>query len=195
MLRRQLAVVVLAGLMIPTLIPFPALAATPYWSLVGSACFARWYGDGVWMDTCYHKHKLINDGNGSYDYFELHMFATGASSGKAKLKDLNIYAFPASNSAPMTWHDWKPGADLNGGNCNNITVGVTYPLPISYTHQWCDTWDMTKYAAAGSFRNIYKAPLFFEPWESERDVAFDIAVRVAQGATARWNFNYSAHKA
>ena len=171
--------------------------AAPSWGLVGEACWDRTYWTQVaplrqvWMDTCYHKHKLLNDGFSDRDFFELHMFATGASSA-GKLKDMTILASKSSNSAAMMWHDWHPGADQNR-SCQQITVGVSSPLPIGYGHQICDEWDITKFAEAGKFRNIYRAPLFFEPAFSEREVAFDIAVRVNQGATARWNFNWVAH--
>jgi hypothetical protein len=172
-------------------------AAASAWTLVSSFCWNRtWYdGGAVWMDTCYHKHKLTNDGSGTVDYFEMHMFATGASKVglKEKLKSMSIEAWRASGSPAQTWFDWSPRSDSNR-NCQSITVGVTQPIPMAYSHQQCDEWDITKFADAGHFRNTWKAPLLLEPYASEREVAFSVAVKVAQGQTAQWVFSWVGRK-
>ena len=168
------------------------VAAGPYWQLANSFCWERrsFHNGTIWMDTCYHKHRLINDGSSTYDYFEMHMFATGASVGKTKTDRLTISAWRASGSAAQTWFDWHPRSDVSN-RCQSFAVGVAEPVPIAYTHQQCDLWDMTKHTDAGHYTQAYVSPFFGAPINSEREVAFDVSVRVAQGATAMWVFQWS----
>jgi hypothetical protein len=164
-------------------------AAAPYWTLVGSTCWARTTKTGGWMDTCYQKHKLINDGSTSYDYFELHMFATAKSVYPYRLLDAYVHAAPSGGST-QSWHDWDPGADLSI-SCQTVTIGVVAQgVAIAYNHNACEQWDITKYAAAGTFRNTWRAGLT-PPLASERETAFTIASRVANGGTATWGFSWN----
>jgi hypothetical protein len=164
-------------------------AAAPYWSLVGSYCWARTNKTGGWMDTCYHKHKLINDGSSTSDWFELHMFGTAKSTYPYRLFDAYVHASP-NGGATQYWHDWDPGGDLNL-SCQTITIGiVAQGAAIGYNHNACEKWDITKYAAAGTFRTTWRAGLT-PPVASERETAFTIASRVANGGTAYWKFSWN----
>lgn len=165
------------------------LAAAPYWGLVGSYCWARTTKTGGWMDTCYHKHKLYSDGSSTTDWFELHVFGTAKSTYPYRLFDAYVHASP-NGGATQSWHDWDPGADLNL-SCQTITIGVVAQnVAIAYNHNACDKWDITKYSAAGTFRTTWRAGLT-PPVASERQAAFTIASKVANGGTAQWKFSWN----
>jgi hypothetical protein len=163
---------------------FAALASG--WQLQDSACFSRYTQSRGWMDTCYHHHKLFGDGSSTYDYHELHLFATASSLYPGALKWAWIESNRASGSPTQSWYDWDPGADTNT-NCHNLSVGVQVgAFGISYGHDQCETWDITKYSTPGQFRNTWRGNVA----ESEREVAFDIASRVSQGSWAQWTLNW-----
>ena len=159
--------------------------AAAYWSRVGAECFARIYDLSVWIDHCYHMYKEINDGSSNYDYYALKRFATmGRDDSLLKLSEGRIRA-TRSGGASQSWIDWDPRSDWSGGSCGTVEIGVTSPIGgITVPFERCpNEWDMWKSPNG-------EQPDFHVTWRGntgqDRELAFEIAVRVASGGSPRW---------
>ncbi len=157
----------------------------PYWSWWASQCFARLDSVYGWMDTCYHMLKLINDGSYTYDWFDLHMFSTFVSKYPYALRDAYVESGP-SGSITQYWHDWSPRSDTSR-SCSTVTLSVSAAgASLGFSHEQCETWDITKYAAAGRFRNTWLKGYFYPSPGTEREVAFQIVSKVGQNKVVQW---------
>lgn len=157
-----------------------ALAAAGPWQLKAAQCFARiWAGvDKVWMDHCYQLLKLANDGNGSADYFTLQHYATMHPNWPWKIGHGTI---EAEAFTPQTWMDWSPRGDRTGA-CQSYTLSITVSgVGLSFPTERCETWDMTKWNPAVKYKLTYTGGS-----NADRELAFEIAVQVAQGAWPQW---------
>jgi hypothetical protein len=168
-----------------------AVAATPYWDLNNDACFETVRVDGF-MTTCFHLFKLMNDPNGSYDYWTLHMFGTAVNSlaNGYGLESAYVYAYRNSSSATMYWYDWDPGAD-SSINCSQIQLGVAYAsYGLTFGHTQCETWDITRWAGyPGRFKTQWNKGFFYV--NGDREAAFEVLVRVPQGGAPIWNLDWN----
>jgi hypothetical protein len=167
----------------------PGLAG---WKLVGDHCWIDLSRESSYMDVCYHKYRATNDGSATHDYFALNMFTTFATPGFGlETGDPWIKAWPSSTSPAATWHDWQPRADRTF--CGAVNVGVSVNgFPLSLSGSQCETWDITKYARAGEFRNKWTEGLC-QTERGERELEFTVAVRVAQGKVPTWSFDWFEH--
>jgi len=162
------------------------------WHLVGSSCWIEERRDGdAWIDVCYHKHRATSDGSSRYDYYALKLFATAGLDGCCWYELGDQWIEAARNGGdPQRWHDWSPRSDASVGSCTSVNLSVRvngYGLSAPFTQ--CETWDITKYAAAGRFRNRWKEGFCMQV-RGEREVAFNIASRVAQGSVPYWKFTW-----
>lgn len=168
-----------------------SVLAAAGWSRIAEKCFARISDGWAWMDHCYHMYKESNDGSSSYDYYALKRFATMGRNDPWRLWNGRIRA-TRSGGASQTWVDWSPGSDWSGGSCSTITVSMTSPIAgVSMAVERCpETWDMYK-SANGT------QPDYHLTWSGnstgEREVAFVITVRVAQGGTPSWGVPAYVH--
>lgn len=184
------AITVQSGASVVT--PGQTVAAAPYWGLQASQCFSRTYvygGDPSqylgWMDACYHMHKVINDGDGSWDYFSIHAFATvDAVNSAAYTDDATVHVY--RNSGPtFYWFDWSPRGDISG-NCGIQSFGVSYGgVGLSYGHTVCEWWRLTKGAAGGNLK------VMWDGWtQGAREVALMSAIKVANGGWPVWTISW-----
>jgi hypothetical protein len=169
--------------------------AAPYWSLKFSDCFTRTYYYGGqpteqlgWMDTCYHMHKVVNDGDGTWDYWDLHGFATVDATHKyAYTDDAYVHVYRCCGPT-MYWFDWQPRGDRSG-NCGTQTLSISYAgAGLSFGHSVCEWWLLTKYAAAGAIKVTWDGFT-----QGAREVALMSAVKVANGSSnPTWYVSWNA---
>ncbi len=187
-----------------TRLPMPALAtaqssnaaalASPAWSFVANDCFTR-FSDGpwAWMDHCYWMYKLSNDGNAKHDWWALQHFASMQANAPWVMNWARIRTHRYPGSPAQTWADWSPRSSWSGGSCGPVSVGVTSPVGgINVSIERCPSrWDLTKSANGAS-------PDYTLQWtgfgaRDVREMAFEIAVRVAQGARPAWTLPAEVH--
>lgn len=160
------------------------------WSLVGSSCYIDPNRGTVWMDVCYQKYKATSDGSSSYDYYALNMFSTFAAPGFGwEIGDPWIESSPAAGAA-HTWFDWKPRSDSDQACSTTVYLTITVAgFPLTVAGNQCATWDITKYATAGKFRNKWTEG-FCMIRTGETELEFEIASRVTQGGVPGWQFSW-----
>jgi hypothetical protein len=168
-------------------------AAAPYWKFINGTCFSRFTRANVHIDACYRMNRLVNDGTTTYDFYELHFFATAGVNDNAgtlwQMQNAWVASSAASGSTAQSWWDWDPGSDISG-NCRTIGLSVTggvggASLGITHNHEACEVWDITKYAAPGSFRTTWRGHT-----TGDREAAFAIVSRVGQGKSPVGNLNW-----
>lgn len=138
---------------------------------------------------CFTLLKLVDDGNRRTDYWALHHWGTARSKDGYELTMFRLRVYPHDDSPRMlNWSDWSPRNDMQRGRCDSVTVGISYIASVSWSHELCEEWDIKWFPEIpGRFHNTWKAgpsPVV----ESEREVAYAIAVAVKQGKRPRWNF-------
>jgi hypothetical protein len=87
----------------------------------------------------------------------------------------------------MSWVDWSPKSDLSG-NCSVTTLSISvFGVGLSANHNRCETWDITKGSAAGSFKNDWGGALV----AADREVGYITVVSVPEGGNPIWALNFS----
>lgn len=169
-----------------------ALAA-PYWQQVGTTrCYhtiakTPMGKDGGFMDTCFRLHKVINDADSYWDYWDISAWATVDATAVHAIGDYAWIHVDRDGGPTFHWEDWNPRTDRSG-NCNDISLsvsaaGVGLPLPGITV---CETWTLTKYAAAGELKNQWNGNS-----QGAREVALMSAIHVRQGAgTPVWGVSW-----
>ena len=138
---------------------------------------------------CFTLFKLRDDGNNDRDYWTLHHWGTARSQEGYGMKLFRLRVYPHEDSPRMmNWADWSPKGDEDRGGCEQITIGISFVAQASWTHDICEEWDITfSHYQPGKFQNIWRpATKWIE--DSEREVAYAIAVAVRQGKQPRWHF-------
>jgi hypothetical protein len=168
------------------------LAAAPTWSFVGNHCFTQISDTWATLDHCYYKYKLKNDGSSSYDWYALHRFGTASNNSPWVLDSAKIRAYRYSGSS-QTWADWTPRTNWSGGSCSTVSIGITTPVGgLSKSFERCpESVTFTK-SANGS------QPDYAQTWSGRRtrgnrELNFEIAVRVKQNGTATWTLPASVN--
>jgi hypothetical protein len=162
-----------------------AATAAPSWSWVGNYCFSQTSDKFAVLDHCYTKYKLLNDGSSTSDWFALHRFGTAHNNSPWVLNQARIRAYRYSGSS-QSWADWSPKSNWSGGTCSTTSVGITTPVGgLSYSFDRCPEKVTFTKSANGS------QPDYTQTWSGmgtrgNREVRFEISVRVKQGGTATW---------
>ncbi len=173
-----------------------AAAAPPYWLERGSDCFSRTYfhdGDVIrrtvgWMDTCYQVHKLMNDANGSNDFWDIHAWATFDVTNSGSWA-FNAWIHVDRDGGPTwSWYDWKPRSELSG-NCRDYTMSIAYSgAALSFSHDTCETWTPTKYTAPGTMKVVWTGST-----QAPREVALMTAIKTPNGSSSPiWGISWNA---
>jgi hypothetical protein len=163
-------------------------AAAPYWTLYGNACFSRIQNSGGYIDSCYKINRLVNDGSTTKDYYQLEHYATAGSKGIDTIHNAWLSSTKGSSSSAMSWVDWAPKGDTTGA-CANQTLSVSVAgVGISSSYTRCEKWDITKYAEAGKFKNLWDCNCTLGI-KGDREVAYMSVVSVAQGGKATWTLS------
>ena len=89
----------------------------------------------------------------------------------------------------MAWEDWSPRSDKNV-SCGSITIGVQHVVGLSFTHDICEIWNMTKYEEAGRFKNQWSCGCI-APWgvDGDREVAYTVEVSLSQTGSVQWSLS------
>ncbi len=160
-------------------------AVGPYWREREANCFAWVRNGSAYLAPCYYIHQLMNDGDGARDYYTLKFRAT---SGGGRRWDAWLESVRAAGSAAQYWYDWAPGGDVTS-NCQNVSLSSpVLGLMATLTSTRCERWDMTLWADAGHFRNKWNCDCWLGI-DADREVAFQIGVKMNQGTTPRWTLS------
>lgn len=169
-----------------------SLTTSPSWSFVTSNCYARISDSWSWMDHCTQIYHLLNDGDGTREYYALQHYATAAGNWPWSLWWGKISSSPivTGNYGAQTWVDWSPKSDYSG-NCRDVTLNVNAVfVGLSYTAQECEQWHLTKanpavnYTLQGDWHVAYN---------NARELAYENAVWVAQGKSVAWTVPAEVH--
>jgi hypothetical protein len=169
-----------------------AALAAPSWSVVGNGCFSR-IGD-TWsiLDHCYYKFKLANDGNSTYDWYALRRFGTARNNSPWVLDQVKIRAYRSGGSS-QTWADWTPRSNWHGGSCSTTTLSIGSPVGgLSQSFERCPD-QVTFSKSANGTQPDYTQTWFGLGTRGNREVEFEIAVRVKQGGTASFAMPAEVH--
>jgi hypothetical protein len=159
-----------------------ALAAAS-WQFVGDHCFRQI--DDTWavLDHCYKKYKLANDGSSTYDWYTLHRFGTAHNNSPWVLDLARIRAYRYSGSS-QTWSDWSPRGNWSGGSCSTVSIGISTPVGgLSQSFERCPD-EVTFTKSANGSQPDYTQTWFGLGTRGNRELNFEISVRVKQGGTA-----------
>jgi hypothetical protein len=188
--RRSLIVATLCLVLLGGVAAAPAMAASS-WAIHQQHCFPRKYEEHRYIDACWYKYRLTNDGTAVYDYYQFEFFATaGRWTTFGEIVGISLGSSPLSTWAPQTWVDWKPRSDWSGGSCQTINVGISYAgAGLTTNFQQCpDKWDMTKTTTPGKYSIAWLNPL---GTSADRELAYSIVVRVPQGRVPGYSLTYT----
>jgi hypothetical protein len=162
-----------------------AALAAPTWQFVSNRCFSVISDTWSVLDHCYYKYKLANDGNSSYDWYALNRFGTAHNNWPWVLDLARIRAYRSGGSS-QAWADWSPRGNWSGGGCSTTTIGITSPVGgLSKSFERCPE-QVTFVKSANGTQPDYTQTWFGLGTRGNREVNFEIAVRVTQGGTATW---------
>lgn len=168
-------------------------AAAASWSQQSSHCFARTTiktphgNNGGFMDTCYRIYKLLSDGNSTYDYWNITAFATVDATRAYTTGDYAWIHVDRDGGTTFYWEDWSPRSDLNS-NCGSTSLGISaLGFGLSYGTTVCETWLLTKYAAAGELKVQWNGDS-----TGAREVALMSAIHVPQGGSPVWGISWNS---
>jgi len=141
-------------------------------------------GNGrIALDALDHLPKLANDGNASYDWYALHRYGTAYNNSPWVLDQAKIRAYRSGGSS-QSWADWNPRANWYGGNCSTTSVSISTPIGgLSQSFERCPEQVTFSKTSPGT-QPDYTQTWFGLGTRGNREVNFEIAVRVAQGGTA-----------
>ena len=163
-----------------------AEAAAASWKWVGNNCFSQTSDTFAVLDHCYTKYKLSNDGSSTSDWYALHRFGTAHPNSPWVLDQARIRAYRNGGSS-QAWADWSPKSNWSGGSCSTTSVGITTPVGgLSYSFDRCPE-KITFSKSANGTQPDYTQTWFGMGTRGNREVRFEISVRVTQGGTATWS--------
>ena len=173
-----------------------SLAATelagPTWSFVGNHCFTQISDTWATLDHCYYKYKLANDGSSTYDWYALNRFGTASNNSPWVLDEAKIRAYRYSGSS-QAWADWTPRSNWSAGSCSTVSISISSPVGgLSRSFERCPEKVTFTKSANGS------QPDYTQTWSGRRtrgnrELNFEIAVRVKQNGTATWTLPASVN--
>ena len=160
-----------------------AALAAPAWTFVKNNCFSQISDTWSVLDHCYYKFKLANDGSSSYDWYALQRYGTAHRNSPWVLDLARIRAYRSGGSS-QAWADWNPRVDWYGGSCSTTSIGISTPVGgISKSFERCPD-QVTFSKSANGTQPDYTQTWFGLGTRGNRELNFEIAVRVAQGGTA-----------
>lgn len=170
----------------------PDGALSSSWTQVYTNCYGRISDSWSWMDHCTKIFKLSNDGDGSKDYYALQHYATASGNWPWHLWWGKISSSPivSGNYGAQTWVDWSPKSDYSG-NCRTIGLSVTaLGFGLGFTTEQCESYHFTKDNPAVNYS--LKGSWYVGP-DTNRELAYEIAVKVNQGKSVAWTVPAEVH--
>jgi hypothetical protein len=169
-----------------------AEAAGPTWSFVGNHCFTQISDTWATLDHCYYKYKLANDGSSTYDWYALNRFGTASNNSPWVLDEAKIRAYRYSGSS-QTWADWTPRSNWSAGSCSTVNIGISTPVGgLSKSFERCPE-KVTFTKSANGSQPDYTQTWFGRRTRGNRELNFELAVRIKQGGTATWTLPAEVH--
>lgn len=169
-----------------------AESAGPTWSFVGNHCFSQISDTWATLDHCYYKYKLANDGSGTYDWYALNRFGTASNNSPWVLDEAKIRAYRYSGSS-QTWADWTPRSNWSAGSCSTVSISISTPVGgLSKSFERCPE-KVTFTKSANGSQPDYTQTWFGRRTRGNRELNFEIAVRVKQGGSATWTLPAEVH--
>lgn len=167
-----------------------ALSAS--WAWLDQYCFSRMGSDSLgYLDSCYVLHGMVGESD-PRDFYQLEQYGTVGAGTFTKIYSGFLEGTQASNSSPMSWIDWSPKSSLSG-SCQTIGITVSaLGIGISSSGLMCEKWNITKYAAAGHFKEEWSCGCiqpFGQPYPNTREIDYMQAVSVPGGGIARWTLS------
>ena len=166
----------------------PGLA--PYWGGNGDGQYiltVRGIGNGLFT---WSRSKLINDGNGKYDWFAYRRKGDAQpfdiTGPNAFVETLRIQNFPFDSVEPnlVNWNEWSPASNFTGDCGSPMNVGVSVlGASVGTTFQDCDRYSM--------WRNANKPSSYWLEMDQgyvlrhgNREAAYALAWKQKQGTAA-----------
>jgi hypothetical protein len=169
-----------------------AAVAAPSWSVIGNNCFRQISDTWAVLDHCYYKYKLANDGNSSYDWYALRRFGTARNNSPWVLDEAKIRAYRSGGSS-QAWADWAPRSNWSGGSCSTASLSISSPVGgLSASFERCPERVSFSKSANGS-QPDYTQTWFGLGTRDNRELEFEIAVRVVQGGSASFAMPAQVH--
>jgi hypothetical protein len=169
-----------------------AEAAGPTWSFVSNHCFTQISDTWATLDHCYYKYKLANDGSSTYDWYALNRFGTASNNSPWVLDEAKIRAYRYSGSS-QTWADWTPRSNWSAGSCSTVNIGISTPVGgLSKSFERCPE-KVTFTKSANGSQPDYTQTWFGRRTRGNRELNFEIAVRIKHGGTATWTLPAEVH--
>lgn len=167
-----------------------ALSAS--WSWLDQFCFSR-MGTTLlsWLDSCYVLHRLAGETD-PRDFYQLEQYGTLGAGTANKIYSGFLEGTQSGSSSPMSWIDWSPKSSVSG-SCQTIGLNISaLGIGISSSGLMCEHWNITKYAAAGHFKQEWSCGCvipFGQPYPNTREIRYMQAVSVPGGGVARWTLS------
>ncbi len=163
------------------------------WATGTSGCYTITITNAATMQTCWYKKKMLDDGDGSFDYYSYRRKAWGqpaSISGKDwSVTGMVVRSYPTSGTAANFKGviARKPGSDFTG-NCDTLPFDLSLGYKgasIGFNFMDCDKYDVTFGTKFGDYSNYFKQGAVFSG--GNREVAYHEITKVSQGASAVWN--------
>jgi hypothetical protein len=162
------------------------------WAQVYANCYARITDTWSWMDHCARIFKLSNDSDAQRDYYALQHYATAAANWPWRLWWGKISSSPVVTGSygAQSWVDWSPKSDYSG-NCRPVGLSVSaLGFGLGFSTEQCESYHFTKDNPAV---NYSLQGTWFVGSNVNRELAYEIAVSVAQGKGAAWTVPAEVH--
>ena len=108
------------------------------------------------------------------------------------LDQAKIRAYRSGGSS-QKWADWTPRSNWSGGSCSTASIGISTPVGgLSQSFDRCPEQVTFTKSVVGT-QPDYTQTWFGLGTRGNREVNFEIAVRVAQGGTASFAMPAEVH--
>jgi len=149
-------------------------------------CYSRYTEAVGWLDHCRQFAQVTYDGDSSRDHWVLKLYGTCKGNSGWWMQRCQL-ASVKNGTTTQYWEDWSPKSDTSGG-CRSISISVSaFGVGVSGNYTGCETSDITKGSAAGSFTSAWASSGVSQ---SERAVQSQIAVGVPNGQLPSYTLSW-----
>ena len=166
-------------------------AAAPYPLVRESNCFSSMFVRTARFDVCYQISQVINDADGTKDYWAIEQWGTAFESASG-LRSAYVSGQRRTGTNTQTWVRWAPVNSITQ-NCASLFIGVSYPVTVGGTYEVCEKWTLTKSAGGTS-------PYLKTEWgcnfpfcslsRDDRAVSYTMMTSLGQGKAPQYTLSY-----